>query len=63
MIEKRSKVTNMDGKIGNSIVYVAKKEMTGKNLKPSREYLSHLLAGGFYLSDNYFDKLRKIKCV
>ena len=38
-------------------IYIANKDKIKTGLKPTKEYLSHLLAGKKYLSDQYYAKL------
>jgi len=42
-----------------AITYVASKGKMKEGLKPSKEYLSHLLKGGDLLSEEYCERLRK----
>lgn len=42
-----------------AITYIAQPDKTRNGLKPSREYLNHLLKGCDLLSEEYCDKLRK----
>lgn len=41
--------------------YIARTETTGEGLKPSREYLSHLLAAEDILSQEYYNYIRLIE--
>ena len=42
------------------VTYVAQSEWVREGLKPSREYLQHLLAGEKCLSQEYFQRLRNV---
>ena len=42
-----------------AITYIAQQEMVKDGLRPSKEYLSHLLKGCDLLSKEYHEKLRK----
>lgn len=46
-----------------AITYIAKPEKIVAGLKPTKEYLSHLLAGKDILSDDYFNNLSKTETV
>lgn len=48
----------VDKKIEYAITYVAHPSKTAKGLKPTKEYLNHLLAGKSFLSKEYFEKLK-----
>jgi len=39
-------------------VYIANKNMVNNNLKPTRDYLAHILEGKNYFSKEYLDKLK-----
>ena len=54
-VEKR--IRRSDGKFITAFVYQA--ILTQKNLKPSEEYLKHLLKGKLYLSPEYIEFLEK----
>ncbi|MEW6574370.1 MAG: gamma-glutamylcyclotransferase family protein [Bacillota bacterium] len=43
-----------------AVTYVAQSERVREGLKPSREYLQHLLAGEECLSQEYFQRLRNV---
>jgi hypothetical protein len=43
--------------------YFANPAVTRAGLRPERAYLEHLLAGEPYLSRDYFDRLRHVRCV
>lgn len=43
----------------NAITYIAHPSKTANGLRPTREYLNHLLAGKSFLSKEYFEKLKK----
>ena len=43
--------------------YFANSAVIGKNLKPPRWYLNHLLAGRLYLSPGYMKQLEQIDCL
>lgn len=51
------------GKKIKAITYIANPEQTDNNLLPSRDYLKHLLAGKDLLSDEYYSKLKRQKCI
>jgi gamma-glutamylcyclotransferase len=55
--EEVTVVTN-DGREIDALVYIANDDKTADGLKPSREYLGHLLAGQDLLSEDYFLKLK-----
>lgn len=59
--------TEMDIKIGSGFkkcwVYIAQPEWVDNNLKPSKEYLSHYLKGKDYLSKEYYEFLKSVKCL
>jgi gamma-glutamylcyclotransferase (GGCT)/AIG2-like uncharacterized protein YtfP len=44
-------------KLVNAITYIAHPSKTAKGLRPTRDYLNHLLAGKSFLSKEYYDKL------
>lgn len=52
-------VITKDGCKIKAIVYIANDDKTADGLKPSREYLGHLLAGQDLLSEDYFHSLEK----
>ena len=54
-------VTSSDGKKHKAITYIANDNQTKDGLKPSREYLSHLLRGKDLLSEEYYSKLEKVE--
>ena len=43
------------------LTYIAHTHKTREGLKPSREYLEHLLSGKDILSDTYYNKLREVE--
>ena len=47
-----------NGDTVEATVYIARQEMTAEGLKPTREYLNHLLKGCDLLSKEYCEKLR-----
>jgi cation transport regulator ChaC len=53
------KVSLKHGQEVEAITYVAKPDKIGNGLKPSREYLEHLLKACPYLTEEYCEKLRK----
>ena len=55
---QKVKVRLQSGDVTEAAVYIARQEMTAEGLKPSREYLSHLLKGCDLLSKEYCKKLR-----
>ena len=52
-------VVTEDGREINAFVYIANDDKTADGLKPSKEYLGHLLAGQDLLSEDYFNNLQK----
>lgn len=52
-------VTDELGQEHRAMTYVAHPNKTKKGLKPSKEYLNHLLRGKDCLSDEYYEKLLK----
>ena len=42
--------------------YFANPAVTRSGLRPERAYLEHLLAGKSYLSPDYYDRLRRVRC-
>jgi len=58
---KEMEVELEDGTKVKAWVYVANPNMVKEGLKPSREYLSHLLKGCDLLSEEYCEKLRSVK--
>jgi cation transport regulator ChaC len=50
-----------DGEMVEAITYVAKPDKVREGLKPSKEYLNHLLKGCDLLSEEYCRKLRKLE--
>lgn len=57
------KVILDDGKDVEAITYIANPNMVRDGLKPSKEYLEHLLKGCDVLSKEYCDKLKSIETV
>jgi len=53
------RVNLKDGKEVEAVTYVAQPDKVRDGLKPSREYLNHLLKGCDLLSEEYCEKLRK----
>lgn len=53
-----SKLGSMD-----AFVYVAQKEKTKKDLFPTKEYLSHILAGKDLFSKTYYEQLKRTKTI
>lgn len=49
------------GERHKAITYVAHPSKVGINLKPTQDYLNHLLAGEDCLSEKYYQKLLKFK--
>lgn len=52
--------TDLMGSV-DAFVYVAQEEMTKEGLYPSKDYLSHILAGKDLFSKQYYNQLTKIK--
>ncbi|MEN2975432.1 MAG: gamma-glutamylcyclotransferase family protein [Candidatus Caldarchaeales archaeon] len=50
-----------DGQMVEAVAYIARPEMTRKNLKPTKEYLSHLLKGSDLLSKEYYERLSNVR--
>ncbi len=50
-----------DGIEKDILTYIAHPHKTREGLKPSREYLDHLLAGEDILSENYYNMLKEVK--
>ena len=48
-----------DGERVEAITYIAQPEKVESGLRPSKEYLSHLLKGCNLLSEEYCEKLRR----
>ena len=44
-------------------VYIATDKWLAEGLRPARWYLEHLLAGKRYLSQCYFESLRRVVCL
>jgi gamma-glutamylcyclotransferase len=59
------KYININTKKGtlNCAVYIANDDKTKDGLKPTKEYLSCLLKGKEYLSEEYYEKLTKIETI
>ena len=55
------KVRMDDGDEVDAITYVANPNKVKEGLKPSKEYLDHLLKGSDLLSDDYINKLKAIE--
>lgn len=51
-------VVTKDGREIKALVYIANDDKTADGLKPSKEYLGHLLAGQDLLSENYYNNLQ-----
>jgi len=49
-----------DGQEVEAVTYIAQPDKIGSGLKPSKEYLNHLLKGCDILSKEYCAKLRKL---
>ncbi len=45
------------------IVYIAGSEAVAEGLKPTKEYLGHLLKGKEFISEEYFDSLKNTDTV
>ena len=52
-----------NGQEVSAVTYVANPDKTCYGLKPSKEYLDHLLAGKDYLSPEYFEKLKATETI
>jgi len=50
-----------DGKIFNSIVYVANPVMIRENIKPDKIYLNYILEGKDIFSNEYYEKIKLTK--
>ena len=55
----RVRVKLDDGGEEEAITYIAKSDKVKEGLKPSKDYLNHLLKGCDLLSEEYCEKLRK----
>ena len=60
--KKEMPVESNDG-ILNCIVYVAKPTKVSEGLKPTKEYLNHLLKENEFLSKSYLSHLEKIQTI
>ncbi|MGB9791799.1 MAG: gamma-glutamylcyclotransferase family protein [Thermacetogeniaceae bacterium] len=49
------------GEVVSAVTYIANPAKVEDGLKPTREYLSHLLAGADYLSKEYVHRLRLVE--
>ena len=58
---KKFEVESEDGTKVKAWVYIAQPDKVREGLKPSREYLEHLLKGCDLLSEEYCEMLRKIE--
>lgn len=58
---KELEVELEDGSKVKAQVYIAQPDKVKEGLKPSREYLNHLLKGCDLLSEEYCEKLRNVK--
>lgn len=56
--KKKVEVTLDNGQIVEAITYIAQPDKTRSGLKPSKEYLNHLLEGCDLLSKEYCERLR-----
>ncbi len=54
-------VTTSDGEKQKAITYIANDNQTSDGLKPSREYLNHLLRGKDLLSEEYYSLLEEVE--
>lgn len=54
-------VTLENGQTVEAITYIARPDRTREGLKPSKEYLRHLLKGCDLLSKEYCEKLRNVE--
>jgi len=54
-------VESGDGELLKCTVYIANPSKVREDLKPTKEYLSYLLQGGEFLSENYLTNLKKIQ--
>ena len=50
-------VTRLDGSRLAAWVYIANEAMLAEGLRPTKDYLNHLLAGEQYLTSDYFQQL------
>jgi gamma-glutamylcyclotransferase len=50
------------GRLTPAFTYVANPEMVRPNLKPTRDYLAHLLAAADVLPGAYLDRVRAVEC-
>lgn len=58
---KELEVELEDGSKVKAWVYIAQQDKVREGLKPSREYLEHLLKGCDLLSEEYCEKLKNVK--
>jgi gamma-glutamylcyclotransferase len=60
---RRDKVTVrlLDGAEVEAVAYVADSKMVRAGLRPTKEYMHHLLAGEKFLSREYFERLKAIE--
>ncbi len=54
-------VENNNKEFVDCLVYIANHSRTDNSLKPTKEYLDHLLEGKEFLSENYFSELKNTK--
>lgn len=62
---RRARVLVRDSVTGQRLAaftYVANPGMVRPNLKPTRDYIDHLLAGADLLPGSYLDALRSVEC-
>lgn len=59
---RRVLVRDATGVILPALTYVAHPDMVRANLKPTRDYIDHLLAGGDILPGEYLELLRGVEC-
>ena len=59
--ERKKIKIKSDKKMVDCEIYIANPNKIGEGLKPTKEYLRHLLAGRKYLSDKYIQFLESIE--
>jgi len=60
---QKLKVKLAGGETVEAVVYIANEKMTAEGLKPTKEYLNHLLKGRDILSKEYCEKLRNTETI
>ena len=55
------KVKRKYGQEIHCIVYIANSEKIKTGLKPTKEYLERILTGKKYMSDDYYEQLKRVE--